>query len=66
MKIKNKNYGELIWLQMFKFKPRYHKCNDTRKDIQHNICKHCIKDTIMKCNINNKPCPCWEGYKHEE
>jgi hypothetical protein len=49
------------------FIPDYNKCSDKRKEVFHLICKHCIKNDIMLCNLGNKrPCIAWEGYKHED
>jgi len=46
--------------------PDYTLCIDTRKEIHHQICKHCIKDTYMYCNLKNKVvCMAWKDYKHK-
>jgi hypothetical protein len=51
--------------QMLEFKPDYSKCIDERKELHHNLCKNLKKNDIMICNLKNKPCEPWEGYKHE-
>lgn len=51
---------------MKNYQPNYDKCFDSRKIIYHGICKHCIKNEVMLCNLhNNHICCAWEGYIYE-
>ena len=61
------DFGEALgYLTLRKeFDPNYGKCKDKRKDIYWNICKYLVKDTIMKCNLNKRPCPAWKWYAHD-
>lgn len=48
------------------YHPDYTQCQDSRKEIHGNICKHCIKNTVMLCNLHNSQiCSGWIGYIHE-
>ena len=47
------------------YRPDYNKCQDSRKEIYHNICKHNIKNNVMLCNLHNKQiCCAWKDYIH--
>jgi hypothetical protein len=64
-KLNFENYSKPLFISMLEFTPDYSKCIDERKELHHNLCKHMKKNDIIICNLRNKPCESWEGYKHE-
>lgn len=52
---------------MINYKADYTLCTNSRKEVYHGICRHCIKNTYMYCNLKKDfICPAWKDYKYKE
>lgn len=43
--------------------PDFTKCTKSQKAVFWNVCKQSKKDHVMKCTLDNKACPAYEGLK---